>query len=519
MPQSFRRPALAAGPPFPSRTDKPPPAPLHWLLHTLRHQWLAILVLLLGLSLNACLALAYHQEVRSEWHARVNSDARERTRLLRNEIESCFASLSALLPLPPVQSAAQFRLATHPLEFHSSKVRAWALAQRKGSQWRIAYATTGATALFRIGGSNGAAMLAMLNHLGQQSDGRALSRPIVTTQGNAIYIGAASTADRALLGIVNLSAMVHNAAAAHTASDLRPLVKIGPTLDEAVALNEDLPPVETTVLQLSTALPLVDQVLAVDWQVGSHYGGGPDTHWGWILGIGWGITLGATASLWRRRTAQQRTEALADAAALHQAAERSARERQCLLGLLDRAPIGCCVAVEGRLHFVNRRLQDRLGLQTGDSLAPCFVQADEYARMHQQPACAGPPDAWAAQLFDSQHQAIDALLACMPCDWNGQPGVLCWIMEPPPQSAPPPCGHVPAPPELPPVAADSEGTVTQLKKMLWLDDPNTIALWDANASLLQTLLPHAAKIEAAIRGFDFEHALRLLNEPAPARGH
>jgi two-component system sensor histidine kinase/response regulator len=52
--------------------------------------------------------------------------------------------------------------------------------------------------------------------------------------------------------------------------------------------------------------------------------------------------------------------------------------------------------------------------------------------------------------------------------------------------------------------------VAQLKQLLQDDDPNALDLWESHAPLLRALHPEAKGIEAAIGGFDFDAAMKLL---------
>jgi hypothetical protein len=56
--------------------------------------------------------------------------------------------------------------------------------------------------------------------------------------------------------------------------------------------------------------------------------------------------------------------------------------------------------------------------------------------------------------------------------------------------------------------------IQTLQQLLQQDDSEAQALWEAHATGLHALLPHAELVEDAISQFDFEEALLLLARPA-----
>jgi len=59
---------------------------------------------------------------------------------------------------------------------------------------------------------------------------------------------------------------------------------------------------------------------------------------------------------------------------------------------------------------------------------------------------------------------------------------------------------------------DLQAVLKQLKVLLEQDDSEAQSLWEGHATGLRALLPHADQLEQAINGFDFEEALRLLQQ-------
>lgn len=54
----------------------------------------------------------------------------------------------------------------------------------------------------------------------------------------------------------------------------------------------------------------------------------------------------------------------------------------------------------------------------------------------------------------------------------------------------------------------------EIVRYMAADDVTALELWEANAELLHSLFPQAQELDAAINGFDFESALRLLTARA-----
>jgi len=67
-------------------------------------------------------------------------------------------------------------------------------------------------------------------------------------------------------------------------------------------------------------------------------------------------------------------------------------------------------------------------------------------------------------------------------------------------------------PLTPPRQEDLQAVFQQLKALLEQDDSEAQSLWDGHASSLRAVLKQAAELEQAIHGFDFEEALRLLEQ-------
>ena len=59
---------------------------------------------------------------------------------------------------------------------------------------------------------------------------------------------------------------------------------------------------------------------------------------------------------------------------------------------------------------------------------------------------------------------------------------------------------------------DLQAVLKQLKVLLEQDDSEAQSLWEGHATGLRALLPHSDQLEQAINGFDFEEALRLLQQ-------
>ena len=65
--------------------------------------------------------------------------------------------------------------------------------------------------------------------------------------------------------------------------------------------------------------------------------------------------------------------------------------------------------------------------------------------------------------------------------------------------------------------SSAEQLLTSIQTLLAEDDAEAAALWESHAALLRAVVPQAAQVEAAIAGFDYEAALKILLAPRAVR--
>jgi two-component system sensor histidine kinase/response regulator len=331
----------------------------------LGHRGIVLVFALSGFALSAWLSYQDQQHAQAEWLERAQSDVRERTRLLRDAIESTYGALAGLatvVELQPNMSTEQFRASVAKLESASSMtyVEDWALYHRTRWDWQIEHLTLGGevSQLLVASRSNEALLAEVLERVATRPDSWVLSRPVHTTKGNSAYIGIAVNGDarRAILGVVDLSTTVRTTAASRMVGGLFPLFHIGPKGGELVPLEEDIRPNEPIVLELRTTLPLVDQVLTIDWRVGASYVDGPRTSWV-LLASGLGLTLLLAFFLWRQLHEQERVERLVNA-----------KEQENGLLLQSTADSIFGIDTQGNISFANAAAVKTLGFQAVQDL-------------------------------------------------------------------------------------------------------------------------------------------------------
>jgi len=284
---------------------------------------IVVLVLVAGLALSAWGGYMEQLRAIAQWKARAHEDIRDRTRQLRDGIESSYATLAGLVTLleqQPHISPQHFLTAVARLEARSSMnfVEDWGVFRETPSGWALEYATPGVglSQLFSRRGPEADVLRVVLSRTAERPDDWVLSPPIQTTKGNSAYIamsfGQSRQARRMVLGVLDLSTTVRTTAASRMVGGLFPLIRIGPSGGDAIALQEDVSPTETPVLVMNVSLPLVDQILSIDWRVGASYDDGVRA--AWVLPFsGVGITLLLAFILWRQLNEQRRIETLVNA--------------------------------------------------------------------------------------------------------------------------------------------------------------------------------------------------------------
>jgi len=104
-------------------------------------------------------------------------------------------------------------------------------------------------------------------------------------------------------------------------------------------------------------------------------------------------------------------------------------ESQRLKNILDTAPINIAFSTKGKIHFANPLFEKTFGVKTGDASPQLYVHPEERDALVERLKRDGIVKNYEIQMFDSQKQARDMLITYLPINYEGEDGILGWIMD------------------------------------------------------------------------------------------
>ena len=104
-------------------------------------------------------------------------------------------------------------------------------------------------------------------------------------------------------------------------------------------------------------------------------------------------------------------------------------ESQRLKNILDTAPINIAISTKGKIHFANPLFEKTFGVKTGDASPQLYVHPEERDALVERLKRDGIVKNYEIQMFDSQKQARDMLITYLPINYEGEDGILGWIMD------------------------------------------------------------------------------------------
>ena len=118
-----------------------------------------------------------------------------------------------------------------------------------------------------------------------------------------------------------------------------------------------------------------------------------------------------------------------DITASKQAAQVLARERGQLQEILDTAPVGVAVAMDGALRFANPRFGEMFRLGVGDSTSSLYADPAQRERLEQQFTRDGIVRDFELKLFDASGEARDMMATLLRTGFEGDAGTLIWMID------------------------------------------------------------------------------------------
>ncbi|APW39782.1 hypothetical protein RD110_23410 [Rhodoferax koreense] len=102
-------------------------------------------------------------------------------------------------------------------------------------------------------------------------------------------------------------------------------------------------------------------------------------------------------------------------------------ERAQLQSMLDAAPIGAAIEVDGLLRFANRHMRELGGLRLGEPVAGMYVHRADRERVLGLVQATPVVRDVAVQVFAAGGEVRDILLTLMHHSFEGRPGLLVWL--------------------------------------------------------------------------------------------
>jgi len=104
-------------------------------------------------------------------------------------------------------------------------------------------------------------------------------------------------------------------------------------------------------------------------------------------------------------------------------------ERERLQMVLDTAPAGVTISVDGILRWSNARSMELLDLRIGDPMQNFYVNPEDRAVILADLQQHGSVMSREIQIYGPKHVPLDILISYLPYEHEGQTGVLAWMID------------------------------------------------------------------------------------------
>ena len=118
-----------------------------------------------------------------------------------------------------------------------------------------------------------------------------------------------------------------------------------------------------------------------------------------------------------------------DITARHEAQQELARQRRTLESILDIAPVGVAISVDGVVRFANPQIGRLVGLKVGDPPGPTYVNPADRERMLAQVRAHGVCEGDVIRMFAPDGSVRDVMSTFQLVDYEGAQGVLGWLSD------------------------------------------------------------------------------------------
>ncbi len=118
-----------------------------------------------------------------------------------------------------------------------------------------------------------------------------------------------------------------------------------------------------------------------------------------------------------------------DVSARKEAEAALRRQREQLQNILDTAPVGVAISVQGKVRFANPRIGALVNLKEGDSPLKIYVDPSDRNQMLQQLKENGICEDRVYQMYDVNHQTRNIMATFLLTEYEGEEGVLGWLTD------------------------------------------------------------------------------------------
>ncbi len=118
-----------------------------------------------------------------------------------------------------------------------------------------------------------------------------------------------------------------------------------------------------------------------------------------------------------------------DITARKQAELEITRQREHLQSILDKAPVGVAITVDGITRFANQRIADLVDLKIGDSPVKIYVDPSVRPQMLAELQRQGIYEGGYFKMYSPTGEIRDIMATFMLTEYEGKPGVLGWLTD------------------------------------------------------------------------------------------
>ena len=106
-----------------------------------------------------------------------------------------------------------------------------------------------------------------------------------------------------------------------------------------------------------------------------------------------------------------------------------AHQHEQLQYLLDTAPVGVGISVDGVIRFANPRINELVDLKIGDASRSIYKDDEDRQRMHEVLDREGIVQDWELKMNGPHGTTIDTMATYLKTEYEGQEGILCWLVD------------------------------------------------------------------------------------------